>query len=91
MNVQFMNTWAKNNTWALALCSVPIGYCFIRGVGFIFEHYGEIWPGRVIGFCIGNTIFAILTYLFMNEGLNTKTLICLGLSVVIILIQVLWK
>jgi hypothetical protein len=91
MNLQFKVPWLKDNIWVLLLFSVPIGYMFIKGVQYAYLEYEAVWPARILGFCIGNTIFAIMTYLFMNEGMNTKTLICLSLSTVIILIQVLWK
>lgn len=91
MNSQFSNEWIKNNTWFMALCSVPIGWLFILSVRCLMNHYGELWPGRIIGFCFGNVVFAILTYLFMNEGITPKTIVSLVLSGVIIAMQVLWK
>lgn len=91
MNTQFMWCWARNNQWFLALFGVPIAYLFIKGTSFIYNYYGAIWPSRILGFSIGTLVFSILTYLLMKEGINLKTGICLGLSVMIILIQVLWK
>lgn len=91
MNTQFMWAWAKSNQWFMALFGVPIAYLFIKGTSYIYDYYGEIWPSRILGFSIGTMVFSILTYLLMKEGINLKTGICLGLSVMIILIQVLWK
>jgi len=91
MNIQFMWSWARNNQWFLALFGVPVAYLFIKATSFIYDYYGEIWPSRILGFSVGTLVFSVLTYLFMKEGINLKTGICLGLSVIIILIQVLWK
>jgi hypothetical protein len=52
---------------------------------------GALWPVRFIGFGLGIVSFTVMTYFFMNEGMNTKTLVSLGLSLIIVLIQVLWK
>jgi hypothetical protein len=35
--------------------------------------------------------FSLLTYLITGEALNTKTLICLALSFIIICVQIFWK
>ena len=59
---------------------------------FITAHYeGMIWPGRLIGFSVGVITFSILTYMMMNEGINTKTLVSLILALGIILTQVFIK
>ena len=52
---------------------------------------GMLWPGRILGFSIGTLVFGIFTYLIMNEPISLKTSVLLGLCVLIILIQVLWK
>jgi len=35
--------------------------------------------------------FAILTNLYMNEGINSKTMISLVLATALVCIQILWK
>ena len=52
---------------------------------------GELWPVRMIGFGVSTIMFSTLTYVMMKEGLNAKTLVCLGLSIAIIMIQIFWK
>ena len=52
---------------------------------------GEMWPSRLIGFGVGVTIFTVMSYLLFKEPLTLKTLICLGLGTLIILIQLFWK
>jgi hypothetical protein len=91
LNAQFISPWAKNNQWLVALSGIPIAFLFIKATSYVYDYYDELWPSRIIGFSIGTLIFSMLTYLFMKEGINLKTGICLGLSVIIILIQLLWK
>ena len=92
-NGQFINEWAKNNTLILSLVGgTTISYFFINGTRLIAEHYdGLLWPGRFIGFSMGITSFAFLTWWLMGEGINMKTTICVILAMAIISIQLFWK
>jgi hypothetical protein len=92
-NLQFFNTWAKNNTFAMAaLFSVPISYILIKATYFVVTYFnGAFWPGRLIGFGSGILVFAILTYNFNDEGINTKTLISLILAIALIAVQIFCK
>ena len=92
LNGQFVWPWFKNNVFLLCLFGVPISWFYIEATryGFIaFE--GLIWPGRLLGFAAGIFTFALCANIFMNEGLNTKTLVSLTLATVLTLIQVFWK
>ena len=92
LNGQFFSPWFKNNVFILCLMGVPISWLYIEAtrMGFIaFD--GLIWPGRLLGFASGIFTFAICANIFMNEGLNTKTLVSLILATVLTLIQVFWK
>ena len=92
LNGQFIWPSFTKNEFALSLIGVPISWILIRATkyGYIaFE--GVLWPQRLIAFATGIILFSFFTWLFMNEGINTKTSICLLLAVVIVLIQVFWK
>lgn len=52
---------------------------------------GLLWPTRFIGFGIGMVIYAIGVSYFFNEGITTKTFVSLIVSVLLILIQIMWK
>ena len=92
-NGQFIWKWAdRNPVWMAIIFSFPISYLFIYATKYIVMYSeGALWPGRLIGFGIGVTSFAILTYLHMGEGLTTKTIVSLILSVAIVSIQIFWK
>jgi hypothetical protein len=92
MNGQFLSEWCKNHPFTLSLLGVPISYGFIMATKYAFiEFGGMLWPGRLIGFSTGMILFAFCTYIFFGEGLNTKTITTLVLSVMVILIQIFWK
>jgi hypothetical protein len=92
-NGQFVWPWFKKNPWTLSIVGgTTISYIFIIATRLIAENFdGAIWPGRFIGFTLGIISFTALTYLFMGEGLTTKTIVCLALAFAIICVQLFWK
>ena len=84
--------WFKNHPVLVAFLGVPVSLLFMASVrNFITAYDGQIWPSRLIGFGIGTVVFTIMSYYMFREPLNTKTLICLGLGICIILVQLFWK
>jgi hypothetical protein len=84
--------WLKNNMWFGVLMGMPISFLFMVSVkNFVGAFDGQIWPSRLIGFGIGVVTFAIMSHYMFREPMTPKTLICLGLGTLIILIQILWK
>jgi len=92
-NLQFFNPWAKEHPLIMAsVFSIPISYMFIRATAFVVEHFdGLLWPGRFIAFATGMVSFAILSYVFLGEGLGLKTAVSVVLAIVLVLVQLLWK
>jgi multidrug transporter EmrE-like cation transporter len=89
---QLKYDWLKNNIWFTLLMGLPISYCFMTSVKNLVEAFdGEIWPSRLIGFGIGVVVFTVMSYFMFKEPLTPKTLVCLGLGTLIVLIQILWK
>ena len=82
-NGQFIWPWFKKNPLLISLTGgTIISYMFIYATRYIAEYYdGAIWPGRFIG----------LTYVLMNEGITTKTAVCLLLAFCILCVQTFWK
>lgn len=84
--------WFKNNTLLVACMGIPISLLFMYSVKhFVMAYDGAIWPSRLIGFGIGVTVFTIMSHYMFDEPLTSKTLTCLSLGVIIILIQIFWK
>ena len=92
-NGQFKWEWFANNPLILSIVGgTIISYTFIMGTKYAVEHFdGLLWPGRFMGFALGISSFAILSWWFMGEGISWKTLSSLLLSLVIITIQLFWK
>lgn len=89
---QIKYQWFKDNYWVIVLMGIPISIMYMESVRQIINYYGGLlWPSRLIGFGIGVVVFAILSQLLFGENLTTKTMVCLILSGVIILIQIFWK
>ena len=84
--------WLKNNIWFSVLLGIPISVIFMYGLNLLIKHYeGQLWPSRIIGFSIGTLVYTIMSYYLFNESINTKTFICICLSILIVLVQVFWK
>ena len=92
-NSQFFSEWAKDHKILMAfILGPPASILFVMGVGLVSEGTGgAIWPTRFIPNSIGLLVFTLMTYFIFEQGLDMKNGICLGLSVLIIAIQVLWK
>ena len=92
-NSQFVWPWWQNKPLLSNLIyAVPMGYCFWYAIKYVMEATGTLWSSKLIGFGVSNVIFAVMTYVFLKESMFTpKTLTCLFLGALIILIQIYWK
>jgi hypothetical protein len=92
-NGQFVWPFFKRNPLLIALIGGSIvSYTFILGTGELAKYYqGSLWPGRFIGFTVGMLAFSALTYIVMDEGINTKTGVSLLLAVILLAVQLFWK
>jgi hypothetical protein len=89
---QFRFKWMQDHQLVISLLGVPISYLFLTSVKYMVSAYdGQLWPSRLIGYGVGVTVFILMSKLWFGEAITTKTLVCLGLSISIILIQLFWK
>ena len=86
MNGQFKWEWMKDMWWVV-VGGIPISFLFYYATRFSYEHFGYFWNIRLIGFGMGTMIFGLLTWFVLNEPPNTRVIISLVLSLIIILIQ----
>jgi len=92
LNGQFKWDWFKEHEWVMAIIGIPISFLYLWGTKYTVQGLdGLLWPTRFIGFGIGMIIYALGVSYFFNEGINAKTFISLGLAVLLVCIQVLWK
>ena len=92
-NGQFVWPWFKKNPLLISIfMGSSISYVLIYATRFMVEHFdGLLWPGRFIGFALGISSYALMTWYFMGEGINLKTLTSLILATGIICVQIFWK
>ena len=84
--------WFPKYFWPVLLMSVPLSWLYIKSVEhFLAAFDGQLWPSRLIGFGLGIAIFSIMSHFMFKEPLTPKTLVCIGLGLIIIAIQVIWK
>jgi multidrug transporter EmrE-like cation transporter len=89
---QFKFTWMKEHPFTVALMGLPISFIFIKSVKHMVAHFdGQLWPSRLVGFAAGAMIFTIMSSVWFKEPLSLKTLVCLGLALCILMIQLFWK
>jgi hypothetical protein len=89
---QFLSEWVKANPLIFSLLGVPISYFFIKATHYFYLHFdGMVWPGRLVGFSLGIIAFSVLSYFLLDESPTSKTWICIGLSICIVLVQIFWK
>jgi len=78
--------------WLLVLLGLPISWGWMNYTKLMSTAFGgQMWPQRLIGFGLGASIFAIGSWLIFKEPLTIKTIVCLSLALLIVLIQIFWK
>ena len=92
-NSQFVWAWWKDKPLlANFIFAIPMGLCFWYAIKNIVVDTGELWTSKLVGFGVSNVIFGVLTYFLLKESIFTaKTIICLALASMIILIQIYWR
>jgi multidrug transporter EmrE-like cation transporter len=89
---QFKYEWAKDNPIYMSLIGVPLSLLYLGSVKHMVAHFdGQLWPSRLMGFAVGAIVFTAMSWMWFKEPLSLKTLICLGLAVCIMCIQLFWK
>tara|TARA_R110000824_G_scaffold287986_2_gene476008 strand:+ start:312 stop:653 length:342 start_codon:yes stop_codon:yes gene_type:complete len=92
-NSQFVWPWWQNRpVLSNVIFAIPMGICFWYAVKNVVLASGELWTSKLVGFGVSNFVFAIMTYIFLKESIfTTKTMMCLFLASLIIVIQIFWK
>jgi len=93
-NLQFVNDKMSDYSFPIMLgCSVPISLLAYYGSRFTYDAMEQsAWSVRFVAFGCGYLVFPVLTWWILKESMLTpKTLTCIGLSLVIMGIQIFWK
>ena len=84
--------WYPKYFWPVLFMSIPLSWLYLKSVEhFVAAFDGQLWPSRLIGFGLGITIFSIMSHYLFKEPFTPKTIVCIGLGIIIIGIQILWK
>ena len=84
LNGQFLKTdWFRKNEFIVAAFGIILSFFYIWGTKYAVQGMGGLlWPARFIGFGVGMIIYAIMVSYHFNEGITTKTIVSLGLSLI---------
>lgn len=89
---QFKYQWAKDNPFLMACIGIPLSLLYLESVKYMVVYFeGQLWPSRLLGFAVGAVVFTIMSWAWFREPLTLKTLVCLGLALCIMGIQIFWK
>jgi|TARA_R110000796_G_scaffold45684_1_gene110647 hypothetical protein len=93
LNGQFLkHDWFRKNEWIVASTGIVLSFFYIWGTKYTVNGMGGLlWPSRFIGFGIGMIIYALGVSYFFNEGITNKTAVSLGISLILICVQLFWK
>ena len=89
-NLQLAAGYSPTKTLAVALIlAVPTTLLAYYGTKFGYEALGGAWSVRFFAFAVSYLVFPILTWYILGESMFTlKTMSCVVLSIIIILIQI---
>lgn len=84
--------WYEKYPILILLAGTPLAWLYFESVKrFIVAFEGELWPSRLIGFGVGIIVFSMMSYVIFKEPITLKTMTCIFLAILIILIQVFVK
>ena len=91
LNSQLVWDWAKGakSMWMMALLGIPISLLFWYATKIGYEGFGTLWSVRFMGFATSMLTFPIMTWLYLGEVMTMKTILTLGLAIIIMLLQLL--
>jgi len=92
LNMQFVNEWwEKKGLLSVFIFGIPCGLCFWYAWKLTASGMGnKVWSARFMSYGLSYLTFPVLTYFLLKESMFTvKTISCIFLSILIILIQTL--
>ena len=94
-NLQLVDSdyWKEKSLMLAVMLAIPISLLSFYSTKQIYVGLnGTAWGVRLFAFGFSYISFPILTWMILKESMFTpKTLCCIGLSVLIVLIQIFWK
>ena len=86
MNGQFKYEWMRQG-WVIGIMGIPVSYFFFYSTRWYYEYFNNYWYVRPIGFSVATFTFGALAWFVLDELPDTKTIISLFLSIIIVILQ----
>lgn len=84
--------WYEKYFWLVLLSGIPLSYLYFKSVNLFIQGFGgQIWPSRLVGFALGIIVFTIMSSLLFKEHMTIKTIVCIFLAILIVVVQLIWK
>lgn len=85
--------WSDKPLLSALIYAIPTSLLFWYGTKLGYDFFNkEAWTVRLIMFAVSYLVFPILTHCFIGETMFTgKTITCVLLSFLIVLIQIFWR
>ena len=89
LNSQLVWEWAKSykSMLLMSLLGVPISILFWYATKWGYIGFGNLCAVRFMGFAPSMLTFPIMTYFYLGEPMSLKTLLTIGLAIIIMIIQ----
>ena len=85
--------WDFWKSWKGIVCmllmGIPISGLFYIATKIGYQGFGNLWSVRLLGFATSMISFPIMTWLYLGETISLKTILSLGLAVIIMLLQLI--
>ena len=85
--------WDFWKSWKGIVCmllmGIPVSGLFYIATKIGYQGFGNLWAVRFLGFATSMMTFPIMTWLYLGETMTLKTILTLGLAVIIMLIQLI--
>lgn len=89
-NLQLVESWKDSNKiwWVIIGLAIPTSILAAYATRMLYLSLDSVWSIRFIGFGTSYLVFPVMTWMLLGESMFTlKTLLCIALSIVILMIQ----
>jgi len=90
-NLQLVEGWKEQGKtfWVVVCLAIPTSLIAAQATRTLYESLDSAWSIRFIGFGTSYLVFPLMTWILLGESMFTlKTIICIALSIVILVIQI---
>lgn len=89
-NLQLVEGWKDTNKiwYVIIALAIPTSLIAAQATRLLYSSLDSVWAIRFVGFGTSYLVFPIMTWILLGESMFTlKTLLCIALSIVILMIQ----